>query len=122
MEITDLNQFADDVYNLAKLKGWYDKPESEDAFVERACNNLHDEISELHTAWRENKLWEPCDKAHAMEMECIEPLSYAEEEFADIIIRVLDDCRHLKINIVSALERKHAFNKTRPYRHGNKRS
>jgi len=41
-------------------------------------------------------------------------------EFADCIIRILDTCETHKIPVVQALLDKHAFNITRPYRHGGK--
>lgn len=50
-----LNEIANAVHALAREKGWHDDPtETEDAYVERMCNNLHDEVSELHDAWRNN--------------------------------------------------------------------
>lgn len=41
-------------------------------------------------------------------------------ELADCIIRVLDTAEFLGIDIESAIEVKMEYNKTRPYRHGNK--
>jgi len=117
-----INQIADEVYQLAWEKGWHSDEEKEDAFIERTCNNLHDEISELHEAWRNNRLHTPCDKSSDMFLIDIIPLSCIEEEMADIIIRTLDSCRKLHIDIQSAIERKHAYNKTRPFRHGGKKS
>lgn len=117
-----LNQLANEIHALAKEKGWHKEGETEDAFIERCCNNLHDEVSELHEAWRNNRLREPCDKAIDMKVHLIYPLTCLEEELADIIIRALDDSQRLGIDIEMAVESKHAFNKTRPIRHGGKRS
>ena len=117
-----LKEISEEVHNLAWKKGWHSPEESEDSFVERACNNLHDEVSELHEAWRDNHLHDLCDKSALMEEYGIRPLTCIEEEFADIIIRVLDNCMKLGVDIQSAVERKHVFNMTRPYRHGGKRS
>lgn len=117
-----LDGIADAVHELAWAKGWHKADEDEDAFVERMCNNLHDEVSELHEAWRNNQLRAPCDKASKMIDLDITPLSCIEEEMADIIIRVLDNARKLGVNIQSAVARKHQFNTTRPQRHGGKRS
>ena len=117
-----LDEIADEVHALAWEKGWHSKDEDVDTFLERACNNLHDEVSELHEAWRNNKLYDLCDKTEKMEKLGIIPLSCAAEEMADIIIRVLDNARKLEIDIQSAVERKHEYNKTRAYRHGGKRS
>jgi NTP pyrophosphatase (non-canonical NTP hydrolase) len=111
-DMTTLDGVADAVHELAWAKGWHKTDENEDAFVERACNNLHDEVSELHEAWRNNQLRSPCDKSSQMIDLDITPLSCIEEEMADIIIRVLDNAR----------KRKHQFNAARPHRHGGKRS
>lgn len=118
----DIDEIADKVHKLAWEKGWHSKDEDEDHFIERACNNFHDEISELHEAWRNNKLHDLCDKTEELQVAKIGPLTNIEEEFADIIIRVLDACRKLNVDIQSAIERKHLYNKTRSHRHGNKRS
>lgn len=109
-----LNEIADAVHALAWEKGWHSADEDEDSFVERMCNNLHDEVSELHEAWRNNHLWDKCDKP--IELTC------GEEELADIIIRVLDNARKLEIDIQRAVEIKHEYNATRSNRHGGKRS
>lgn len=117
-----LNGIADNVHMLAWNMGWHSEDEGEDSFIERTCNNLHDEISELHEAWRSNKLHKLCDKSEKMKSVGIVPLTSLEEELADILIRVLDSAAKLDIDIQDAVERKHKFNATREYRHGNKRS
>lgn len=118
----NLSTIADMVYALARKKGWYDKPETEDAYVERMCNNAHDEVSELHMSWRNNNLRQLCDKAEKMKALGIEPLTCLEEELADIVIRACDNARHLGVDIESCVLRKHQFNESREYRHGNRRS
>jgi len=109
-----LNEIADAVHALAWEKGWHDASEDKDSFVERMCNNLHDEVSELHEAWRNNRLWNQCDTP--IDLTC------AEEELADIIIRSLDNAKKLGIDIQRAVEIKHKYNATRNHRHGGKRS
>lgn len=109
-----INEIAIEVNQLAWKSGWHSDKETEDQFIERACNNLHDEISELHEAWRNNKLHEQCDKDI--------PLTCIEEEFADIVIRALDNCVKLGVDIERAIRIKHNYNKTRSHRHGGKKS
>lgn len=118
----NLLDIANQVHDLAWVKGWHSKREKEDRFVERSCNNLHDEVSELHEAWRENRLHDYCDKHDAMKAAGLVPLTCLEEELADIIIRALDIALRLDVNIVYAINQKHRFNMTRPRRHGGKRS
>jgi NTP pyrophosphatase (non-canonical NTP hydrolase) len=109
-----LNKIADVVHKNACAKGFHSEIETEDRFIERACNNLHDEISELHEAWRNGKLRYPCDKGI--------PLTCLDEELADLIIRTLDISKCLNVDIQRAVETKHKYNTTRAHRHGNKKS
>lgn len=118
----NINEFAKTVHALAKDKGFHPGDRTEDAFVEAACNNLHDEVSELHEAWRNNHLHKLCDKSLAMQKLDLPMLTCAEEELADIVIRGLDAMIRLGINPERALMTKHLYNSTRGHRHGNKRS
>lgn len=117
-----INKLAEIFHANAVEKGFHSADETEDQFVERSCNNAHDEVSELHEAWRNGRLHYPCDKAQKMLKAGIIPLTCLEEELADIFIRCLDAARKLNVNIGEAVANKHAFNRTRPHKHGNKKS
>ena len=39
-------------------------------------------------------------------------------EFADVIIRILDTCHQRGWPLAEAIVAKHAYNQTRPYKHG----
>ncbi len=65
---------------------------------------IHSELSEALEAYRKRK------DADAIA-----------EELADVVIRVADLCGYLGINLEAAVERKMAYNETRPYRHGGVR-
>lgn len=112
-----LNELRDAVHALAKEKGWYSfEGETRDQYIARCVASYHGEVSELWEAHR-NHTWDaPCDKAAKMEV----PLTCAQEEMADIIIRVLDTCGFLGIDIAEAVNAKHAYNATREFRHGGK--
>lgn len=120
--LTTLDQLADAIYDYAQEKGWHIADETEDALLERVCNNLHNEVCELHEAWRNNQLRDLCDKAEKMVALGLPPLTCLEEECADIVIRALHQSRELGVDILRAVQIKHAFNLARPHRHGGKRS
>jgi NTP pyrophosphatase (non-canonical NTP hydrolase) len=109
--ITDLNKLADEVHDNAVKHGFHpDEPIG--LFIANQCNNIHAEVTELWDAWRAGKENDNCDKPVC--------LSCTEEELADIAIRILDVSRRLKIDIVTAINLKHEYNKTRPFKHGKK--
>lgn len=82
--------------------------------------NIHGEVSELWEAYRAGKLDEPCDKAAKMSAMGLRPLTCLEEEIADIIIRCLDTAVTHGIDIEQAIYVKHAYNGSRPFKHGGK--
>lgn len=110
----NLNELRDDIHQLARDKGWYDNPETDDQFIARFVANTHGELSELWEAHRKRLLNQSCDKDAN--------LTFLEEEMADIIIRTLDACGRLNVNIEHAVSLKHEHNKSRTYRHGNKKA
>lgn len=73
---------------------------------------LHSEVSEFFEAYRANALMLDCDK--------IPGVKNVEEEFADIIIRIMHYARDLDIDVAGAIVKKLEYNWSRPYRHGNK--
>lgn len=107
-----LREMAQVVYDNACKKGFHDG----DVVVGDHCSNLHGEVSELWEAYRLDRLRKPCDKNTP------EPLTCAEEELADILIRVLDISCDLGIDIARAVRVKHMYNTNRPYKHGNKKA
>lgn len=118
-----INEFAKLVHTLAKEKGWHnDREETVGQFIERACNNLHNEVSELHEAYRNHRLYEFCDKADEMKRLGQTPLTCMEEELADVVIRAFDGMIRLGVNPEQVLSVKHRYNATRSYRHGGKAS
>ena len=91
------------IHALAVEKGWYDK----DRPIPELLCLIHSEISEALEAYRNG--------VKEGEKGCMS------EELADAIIRIFDMSEALGINIVKAVNKKHKYNKTRPYRHGNKK-
>lgn len=117
-----LNILRDLSYTEASNRGWHhdDTDEEEIKNFGNYTANLHSEVSELWEAWRKKKLNARCDKADLMEQHGLEPLTCAEEECADILIRTLDTAARLKVDLAKAVYYKLLFNRTREIRHGGK--
>lgn len=110
MKISEAVQAA---YLNAKEHGWHD--------TERSIGDLiclmHSELSEALEEHRNGKLpdevyynAEKTDKPEGIPV-----------ELADCVIRIFDFCGLHEIDLESAIELKMEYNKTRPYRHGNKK-
>lgn len=131
-----LNHLVADAHGTATQKGWHGRHQAllrfimtatEDADPDLGVEMTHDanasrigalvaliqsEASEALEAYRERGL-------EAWEREDGKPEGF-EAELADIVIRIADLCGEFKLDLNSAVMRKLRFNKSRPFRHGNK--
>lgn len=121
---TQLQELQATGREINEALGWYD---SERAFGDDIAL-LHTEVSEMFEAYRR---WGLDDATQAVVNEAVESLTGEKpvlpkpegvgSEAADVLIRLLDTCERNGIDLGSEVERKFAFNRTRAYRHGNKR-
>lgn len=90
---------------------------------------LHSEVTECFESYRNNEpaLWYKypnyAPARFELDSEIKGQLGKPEgmaSELADVIIRVFDMADELKIPVTEALLHKHAYNLTRPYKHGGK--
>jgi len=98
MGIKSIKQWQIDIHENAKNKGWW---ENIRPVPELLCL-IHSEVSEALEAFRNNDS------------------DNFREEIADIAIRLLDLCEAFHIDLEHEIEKKHKFNQSRSYRHGNK--
>ena len=124
-----LNEIAHEVHQNAKDHGWYD---GEDRGFPELIALMHSELSEALEEYRAANRIRPGDPmpmlyysgggyvATSQTRACTKPEGVA-IELADCIIRILDTCAYMGIDIDEAIAIKHEYNKTRPYRHGEKR-
>lgn len=100
------------IHEYAKAKGWWDKPRSiGDIFI-----LFTSEVAEAYEEYRNGKgLTETY-----FDPEKPEKPEGVPTELADVIIRILDFAEWAGIDLQEIMERKHAFNLKRPYRHGGK--
>src|SRR4030042_296412 len=87
----EINDFAKKVHDNAVKKGFWPENHPTRYRIDAQINNIHDEVSELHEAWRSDSLYSLCDKSEKMVELGLTPLTKAEEELADIVIRALDN-------------------------------
>lgn len=116
-QYTSLNALRDLCMEEAKAKGWHSNATPD---IGAFCSNLHGEVSELWEQYRNETLNSLCNKSDKMEENGIDPLTGAEEELADVLIRTLDFFSALNIDVGKAINSKLLYNRTRPHRHGNK--
>ena len=101
-----LNDLADKIQNINQENGWnITKPiDWDDQYkVPAILALIHSEVSEALEAFRHNN-----------------KDNFA-EELIDILIRVLDVCSGLGIDVDTKMQTKLEYNRTREYRHGGKR-
>jgi NTP pyrophosphatase (non-canonical NTP hydrolase) len=127
-----LAEMQEEVDEFNTSHGWKDRARSfgDDMAL------LHSEVSETFEAWRN---WQAEDVSVT---QCKDPLhddySYKVSdadlgalghfckpegigsELADVLVRLLDTCARYDIDLQAEFDRKMAYNRTRPYRHGGK--
>ena len=117
-----LNDWRDAVHANAAAHGWWVKVNDT---VPSKLLLVHSEISEAAEELRKAR---PCphgaadadyDDLRKIERWEGKPEGFA-VELADALIRILDICGRLGIDIESVVQMKHEFNVSRPVRHGGK--
>lgn len=97
----------------AHKKGWYDKGERN---IGEVIALMHSELSE---ALEETRISTNLGLRYRESDN--KPEGFV-AELADVIIRIADTCEELGLPLITAIEKKMEYNKTREYRHGGKLS
>ena len=112
MTISDLMQES---HTTSVAKGWWDNPNRN---IGELLALVHSEISEALEAYRIQgesglkDIWHNKDG---------KPEGFT-VELADTLIRIFDMCAAYELDLEDALKIKLEFNKSRSYRHGNKKA
>ena len=93
-----IRDWSNEVHQLAREKGFWDHERNTGEMI-ALC---HSELSEALEALRKGDL------------------GNVGEELADCVIRIMDMCEGMRIDLEASVAKKHEYNKTRPYRHGKK--
>jgi NTP pyrophosphatase (non-canonical NTP hydrolase) len=113
---------TEEVYENTVAKGWY---ETSRTFGDDVALG-HSEWSEMLEAYRdygmEDASFQACASKgdHTSDEDHICKPEGIGSEAADVLIRLMDTCRRYDINLEFEYERKMAFNRTRPHRHGGR--
>jgi NTP pyrophosphatase (non-canonical NTP hydrolase) len=104
------------VHQTACEHGWWDDfgPGAAHRLAKLAL--VHSEVSEAVEEVRDGTLYlrYPPDGSGKPEGMVV--------ELADAVIRIMDLCEAWGLDLQEAIEIKHAYNQTRPYRHGGKKA
>lgn len=124
----EIEKIAQEVHENAKAHGWWDETRSFGDLIALCHSELSEALEEYRNGHKPDETYYSCKRNANVAGECdgkCRKCQYGKmegipSELADVVIRVLDMAEHYGIDIEAALAEKHAYNQTRPYRHGGK--
>lgn len=104
-----MNDLSDDIHQTAKSKGWWAENQNIPEKLMMIVTEVIEAVGEYRNGNALRTRYTEGNKPEGMP-----------SELADIIICTLDLASYLEIDIAHHVREKHAYNKTRPHRHGEK--
>jgi NTP pyrophosphatase (non-canonical NTP hydrolase) len=108
-----IDEMQAEVYENNHAHGWFE----EERTVGDDIAHLHGEVSEMWEAFRVTGLSDATGASLGDQSAPAKPEGFG-SEVADVFIRLLDTCERRGIDLLAEYERKMAYNRTRPYKHG----
>lgn len=109
------------MHDISRDHGFWDgRVNSDNVSIPTKLCLIHSEISEALEAYRKGN--PPCEKTYKGHNETPVRLNMSSmaEELADAVIRIMDLCEFMKIDLGLAILDKANYNKSRPHMHGGK--
>lgn len=104
-----INELVQQVHENAKAHGWWEEEREFGVLIALCHSELSEALEETRKGWPVNVSYENNGKPEGVP-----------SELADVVIRIMDMCGHYGIDLEKAIVEKHAFNLTRPHKHGKK--
>lgn len=106
----NIKEMAKEIHENAIAHGWWEEPRHFGGIIALCHSELSEALEEHRNGREPNEIYYNGEKPEGIPI-----------ELADTIIRILDYCGAMGIDIEAAIREKHEYNKKRPYRHGGKR-
>lgn len=111
-----IKEWVKEIHENAKTHGWWDNGERNfGELLMLIVSEASEALEEYRNGHPVTETYYSTDKQGNPKMEGVP------SELADIVIRVCDLCGHYGIDLEAVITEKHAYNKSRPYKHGGKR-
>ena len=131
-----INEYIKEAHDNAKKHGWWDEPKSMGELLMLIVTEVAEAMEEHRNGRGVNETYYSNTRKSKDEDGIVkqEIINYCgggfvqnskpegiPSELADVVIRIFDMCGYYGINLEDAIIEKMEYNRTRPYKHGNKK-